>query len=585
MAMLISPGVSVTVTDESFYIPAAAPTVPLILVATAEDKRQPNGTAYAIGTQEHNVIRTVTSLTQSTQLYGIPRFLKATNGQSLHGDARNEYGLLALNQFLGVGNRAFVVRANVNLNDNRTDILNMWLSRMNDAAVDLEVAVQEYLNEYNTANGYVVTNSNFKDTVTVTELTALIQDVMVGVYDGYSFSSTNFKADFESNHNPVLGGAPALDIYDANFTNAIDTFYGVQGAALDWEANDLGSVAGKTDQWTPAEANGFLMDVADDYAFTVEFMNATSLGANDTARRSAIVTALQATANNPDLRSESYEYNLILCPGYHELADELVALATDISEEVFVIGDVPMDKDPEDIVAWAGSSSDGRVFNNSIGYYYAHGLSSNLDGANVLGSSSGIALRTITQSDNATNAVWWAPAGANRGVVTGVSQMGYFKGVAGYPTQFVESVLNVGQRDNLYKDDTKLNPITFLPGRGIIVMGQKTSAPVASALDRINVVRLMAFIRRQLRKNTFAFVFEPNDQLTRDNLKAMVDNFLSDLIVKRGLYDFATVCDESNNTPGRIDRNELYIDIALKPVKAAEFIYIPIRVLSTGADL
>jgi phage tail sheath protein FI len=96
---------------------------------------------------------------------------------------------------------------------------------------------------------------------------------------------------------------------------------------------------------------------------------------------------------------------------------------------------------------------------------------------------------------------------------------------------------------------------------------------------------LLAYIRRQLRKSTFAFVFEPNDQLTRDNLKAMVDGFLNDIVVKRGLYDYATVCDDSNNTPDRIDRSEMYIDIALKPVKAAEFIYVPIRVLSTGAEL
>jgi len=107
----------------------------------------------------------------------------------------------------------------------------------------------------------------------------------------------------------------------------------------------------------------------------------------------------------------------------------------------------------------------------------------------------------------------------------------------------------------------------------------------ASALDRVNVVRLMAYVKRQLRKNTLSFVFEPNDQLTRDNLKAVVDSFLGDLIVKRGLYDFATICDTSNNTPDRIDRNEMYIDIALKPIKAAEFIYIPIRILSTGADI
>jgi phage tail sheath protein FI len=65
----------------------------------------------------------------------------------------------------------------------------------------------------------------------------------------------------------------------------------------------------------------------------------------------------------------------------------------------------------------------------------------------------------------------------------------------------------------------------------------------------------------------------------------MVDGFLGDLIVKRGLYDFATICDESNNTPDRIERNELWIDVAIKPVKAAEFIYIPIRIVSTGADI
>ena len=125
----------------------------------------------------------------------------------------------------------------------------------------------------------------------------------------------------------------------------------------------------------------------------------------------------------------------------------------------------------------------------------------------------------------------------------------------------------------------------FFPNRGIIVWGQKTSASDASALDRVNVSRLVMHISRQLRKNTMSFVFEPNDQLTRNNLKAVVDAFLGDLVVKRGLYDFATVCDDSNNTPDIIDNNEMYIDVAIKPVKAAEFIYIPIRILSTGAQI
>jgi phage tail sheath protein FI len=107
----------------------------------------------------------------------------------------------------------------------------------------------------------------------------------------------------------------------------------------------------------------------------------------------------------------------------------------------------------------------------------------------------------------------------------------------------------------------------------------------ASAMDRVNVSRLIKMIKRQIRKNVVSFLFEPNDQLTRNNLKAVVDSYLGGIMHKRGLYDFATICDDSNNTPDRIDRNELYLDIALKPTKAVEFIYVPIRILSTGASM
>ena len=117
MASLVSPGVSVTVTNESFYIPAAAPTVPLMFVATRANKLQPDGVSVAAGTAEHGVVRTVTSIGQSTQLYGVPYFWEDVSGNQFHGDARNEYGLFALNQFLGVGNVAYVVRANIDLTD------------------------------------------------------------------------------------------------------------------------------------------------------------------------------------------------------------------------------------------------------------------------------------------------------------------------------------------------------------------------------------------------------------------------------------------------------------------------------------
>jgi hypothetical protein len=193
-------------------------------------------------------------------------------------------------------------------------------------------------------------------------------------------------------------------------------------------------------------------------------------------------------------------------------------------------------------------------------------------------------LKTWAYSDSVSQ-VWYAPAGTRRGLVTGVEELGYVSGTLGQPTTFVPTYVDQGQRDDLYRYFVNINPIVFFPGRGILIWGQKTSSPDASALDRVNVTRLIAYIRRQLRKSTLSYVFEPNDQLTRDNLKATVDAFLSDIVVKRGLYDFATISDESNNTPDRIDRNEMYIDVALKPVKAAEFIYIPIRIVSTDAEI
>ena len=260
----------------------------------------------------------------------------------------------------------------------------------------------------------------------------------------------------------------------------------------------------------------------------------------------------------------------------------MLNLSIDVLEEALVIADTPFDKSPEDVVTWAATTA--RQTSRNVTYYYPHGVASNLDGHQIMCASSGIALRTMTYSDNVSE-LWFAPAGTRRGLVSAAEDVGYVTGTLGTATTFNAVALNVGQRDNLYKYFTNINPIVFFPGRGIVVWGQKTSAPDASAMDRINVVRLVMYIKRQLRKNTMSFVFEPNDQLTRDNLKAAVDSFLGDLIVKRGLYDFATVCDATNNTPDRIDRKEMYLDIALKPVRAAEFIYIPIRIVATGASL
>ena len=612
MATLVSPGVSVTVIDESFYIPAAAPTVPLFFIATRKGKTQPNGVTPADGTNEHSVVRTVTSIGQSVQLYGIPYFWNDVSGNEFHGDARNEYGLFALNQFLGVGNRAYVVRANIDL----TDAAETFVGAGTPVATTLQfVGVGD-----GTVTGIAATSAFVKPETINIVMTSATEFTVVGSDSGIigtglvgtPFAST--KVNFTVNAG--LTAFSENDYFEFDLVYAPTTYVGtgngtMTGIGADINAMDetwtvtmtsatafsvSGSVSGPTAAGVVGVAydNNFInftinagstaFVAGDEFTVALSTINLFNpLGANDAAKRVAITTALQAEINsNTEVRSETYEYNLIVCPGYSEVVDELVALSTAMNDEAFVIADVPVTKTPEQAAVWAMTSE--RTSSFSVAYYYPWCLASNLDGRNVTVAPSGTALRTYAYSDNQSY-VWFAPAGVSRGTVTGITRTGYVTGTLGTPTTFVEANLNQGQRDNLYEFFKNINPITFFPGRGFLIWGQKTSYGAASALDRVNVVRLVMYIKRQLRKGAFPFVFEPNDQLTRDNLKAAADGFLNDILAKRGLYDFVTLCDLSNNTPDRIDRNELYLDVAIKPVKAVEFIYIPIRVLSTGAQM
>jgi phage tail sheath protein FI len=185
-------------------------------------------------------------------------------------------------------------------------------------------------------------------------------------------------------------------------------------------------------------------------------------------------------------------------------------------------------------------------------------------------------LRTIIRSDEVAFP-WLAPAGTRRGVVDNATQIGYLNAQTG---EFVPLGVNQGLRDVLYQNN--INPLTFLPGVGITNFGNHTLQGTTTALDRINVARLVAFLRARLSAIAKTYLFEPNDTITRNQITNSITNLMIDLVAKRGIYDYLVVCDLSNNTPARIDANELYVDIAIEPVKAVEFIYIPVRIQNTG---
>ena len=296
------------------------------------------------------------------------------------------------------------------------------------------------------------------------------------------------------------------------------------------------------------------------------------------AQRHMVVEAMQAAiSSNDGIRSEAVYFNLISTPGYFELMDEMITLNKDKKEIAFVIGDCPMTlkSDSTSMKAWGTTNVPAETY---AAIYYPHGYSSDLSGNNVVIPSSAIALRTIAFSDQVSYP-WFAPAGLTRGVVSNASQVGYINS----EDEFVKVQLSEGQRDVLYGQ--RINPIADFPSTGMAVYGQKTTQATSTALDRVNVARLVNYMRHNLDQLSRAFLFEQNDKITRDNMRDAVERFCGNLVTQRGLYDFLVVCDESNNTPARIDRNELWVDVAIQPAKAVEFIYIPLRIRNTGETL
>ena len=305
------------------------------------------------------------------------------------------------------------------------------------------------------------------------------------------------------------------------------------------------------------------------------------------AQRKVVVQGLQAlVTSNQEIRDdESRLFNVMATPGYPELIGEMITLNTDRGLSAFILGDSPMRLTPDStsLANWATNvnkavedNDNGLVSTNSyLGVFYPSGLSSDNFGNNIVVPASHMMLRTIALSDQ-VSFPWFAPAGTRRGGITNASSTGYINAEG----EFVSTALNEGQRDTLYTN--KVNPITFITGAGLVNYGQKTRFAGTSSLDRINVSRLVIYLRSQLNKLARPFVFEPNDKITRDEIKAQAESLLLELVGNRAIFDFLVVCDESNNTPTRIDRNELYLDIAIEPVKAVEFVYIPLRLKNTG---
>ena len=277
----------------------------------------------------------------------------------------------------------------------------------------------------------------------------------------------------------------------------------------------------------------------------------------------AYVKAINSVSNPDD-----FDINLVSAPGvvrrlHSYVFDKVVDMVED-RQDAFFIGDVTS---VNDTIAQATTQAEA-VDSNYVGTYYPWVKTIDSRTNKLTAVPPSVLMPGIFAANDRVAAEWFAPAGLNRGGIVGAVS--------------VLNRLTHAERDTLYEN--KVNPIASFPGEGIVAFGQKTLQDKASALDRINVRRLLIKVKKFVASTSRYLVFEQNTAQTRNRFINTVQPYLEGVQQRQGLYAFKVVMDESNNTPDVIDRNILAGQIFLQPTKTAEFIVIDFNILPTGAS-
>ena len=285
---------------------------------------------------------------------------------------------------------------------------------------------------------------------------------------------------------------------------------------------------------------------------------------------------------------EVVEMNVASMPGLtHEtLTTNLVRTCEDRADALAVI-DLPNGYVPRQDAKVAARNNTASEIRSAINSLRSRGLNTSygctfypwvrardtINGALVWVPPSVAAIGTFSSSQRKTQ-VWFAPAGFNRG--------GLSEGAAGIPVIDVAHQLRRKDRDDLYS--ANINPIAKFPAEGIVIFGQKTLQVTPSALDRINVRRLMIFVKKRISQMASTILFDPNVKTTWARFTSKVNPFLANVKTNFGLSDYKVILDETTTTPELVDRNILYAQIFLKPTRSIEFIAIDFNITRTGAS-
>ena len=298
---------------------------------------------------------------------------------------------------------------------------------------------------------------------------------------------------------------------------------------------------------------------------TISAGNSQGFDLTDSAASGSVAysKAINAISN-----ADEYDINMVVTPGIvRRLHTAVVTDVIDMVEarqDAFYISDFTA---VSDTIAQATAQA-AAVDSNYVGTYYPWVKTVDTNTNKLISVPPSVLLPAVYAANDAIAAEWFAPAGLNRGGIVGAV--------------CVLNRLTHSERDTLYEN--KVNPIASFPGQGIVAFGQKTLQDKASALDRINVRRLLITVKKFVASTSRFLVFEQNTAQTRSKFINTVQPYLEGIQQRQGLYAFKVVMDETNNTPDVVDRNILAGQIFLQPTKTAEFIVIDFNILPTGAS-
>lgn len=272
---------------------------------------------------------------------------------------------------------------------------------------------------------------------------------------------------------------------------------------------------------------------------------------------------------------EQVDIDLIAVPGHSSTAvvQELLSFARDYRQDCLAIIDAPFGLTVKEVVAWQNGAHplNNVRFDSDFGALYWPWVKiyDAFNKVDVWCPPSGSVMAVIARSDF-LSAPWFAPAGLTRGVVPNITD------VYNRPT--------LEERDLMYGNRNCVNPIVqFVDAQGFVVFGQKTLQRTPTALDRVNVRRLMFYIEKRIRSASRTLLFDPNDEFFRQQFYNLADAILREVLVGRGLYAYIIKADEELNTPDVIDRNEFRARIGVQPTRAAEFMFIEFSIHRTGS--